>query len=148
MGNGNENVVELSEDDAEREYQLSSKYFSVASNTKYTMTFGAEAEDQDSPDGKAKTGRLLELSVPVFDKQGHKTGETKKAIVRQMVITSLDGEPCLKIWKIQSKKMNGLFRTYTENNMLLSKKFLVEIKGERMNGDYRVVALDKSTPKE
>jgi len=137
----------MTEDEVGKKDKLASKFFTPESNMKYTMTFSGEPEeDQDSPDGKCVTGRLLEVESPVFDKAGKKTDATEKKIIRQMVIDSLDGNPCRKLWRIKSRKMRDLFRTYAENNMLLSKKYVVEIKGELIKGNYQVVALDKAVP--
>jgi hypothetical protein len=128
--------------EAEKQDELGSKYFSVGSNKKYALTFsGAPVEDKDSFDGKCITGRLVKKVMPVWE-NGKKTEKSEEKVVLQMVISSIDGDPCQKIWNIKSQKMRNLFRTYAENNLLTSKKFVFEVKGELMKGDYLLVALD------
>lgn len=133
----------LSWDEAEQKDELSSKYFKVGSNMKYALTFsGVPAEDKDSFDSKCITGRLVKKVMPVWE-NGKKTERSEEKVVLQMVIESLNGEPCQKIWNVKSAKMRALFRTYAENKLLTTKKFVFEIKGELMKGDYMLVALDK-----
>lgn len=133
----------LSWDDAEKTDELNSRYFSVGSNTKNTLTFSPEPmEDKDAFDGKCITGRLVKKTMAVW-KDGKKTDKTEEKVVLQMVIDSLNGVPCRKIWNIKSKKMRDLFRTYSENKVLTTKKFVFEIKGELVQCNYILVSLDK-----
>jgi hypothetical protein len=132
----------LSWDEAEKKDELNSKYFSAGSNMKYTLTFSATpVEDSDSFDKKCITGRLVKKMMPVWE-NGKKTDKMEEKVILQMVISSMDGEPCQKIWNIKSAKMRAQFRTYAENNLLTAKKFVVVVKGELVKGDYSVVALD------
>jgi hypothetical protein len=134
-------------DEAEKKDKLNSKFFSVESNMKYKLTFSAEPmEDTDSFDKKCITGRLVKKVVPVWE-NGKKTDRSEEKFVLQLVIETLDGTPCRKIWNCKNAKMRNLFRTYAENDLLTKKIFVVEVKGELMKGNYNVVALDKTTKK-
>ena len=133
----------LSEADAEKEDKLNSIFFTPESKMKHRMTFsGNSMDDKEAPDGKCITGRLVKCQMPIFD--GHKkTDKTEEKIIRQMVIDSLDGRPCQKIWRIKSKKMRDLFRAYSENGLLTKKVFEVEIRGELSDvNKYFVTALE------
>ena len=133
----------LSWSEAEKKDELDSRYLSVGSNTEVKLTFtDTPLEDKDTFDGKCITGRLVKKLMPMWE-NGKKTDKTEEKIVLQMVVSSINGEACQKIWNIKSQKMRGLFRTYAENNLLTSKIFVVKVKGERVKGDYTVVGLDK-----
>ena len=129
--------------EAEKKDELDSRYLSVGSNTEVKLTFtDVPLEDKDAFDGKCITGRLVKKLMPVWE-AGKKTDKNEEKIVLQMVVSSINGEACQKIWNIKSQKMRGLFRTYAENNLLTSKIFVVKVKGEIVKGDYTVVGLDK-----
>ena len=131
-------------DEAEKKDKLDAKYFNVESNMKYKLTFSKEPmEDKDSFDGKCVTGRLVKKTVPVWE-NGKKTDKNEEKFVLQLVVSSLDGSPCRKIWNCKNAKMRNLFRTYAENGLLTQKVFVIEVKGELMKGNYSIVALDKS----
>lgn len=122
---------------------MDSKFFSVESNMKYKLTFSKESlDDGESFDGKCITGRLVRKIVPVWE-NGKKTERNEEKYVLQLVIETLDGSPCKKIWNCKNAKMRNLFRTYAENDLLTKKVFVVEVKGELMKGNYNIVALDK-----
>ena len=132
----------LTWEEAEKNDELNSRYFTVGSNKKYSLTFSATPmEDKDSFDDQCVTGRLVKKVMPVWE-NGKKTDKTEEKTVLQMVISSINGDACQKIWNIKSRKMRDLFRTYAENNLLTTKKFVFEVKGELMKGDYHLVALD------
>jgi len=134
-------------DEAERKDKLDSKFFNVESNMKYKLTFSAEPmDDADTFDGKCITGRLVKKVVPVWE-NGKKTDRSEEKFVLQLVVESLDGSPCRKIWNCKNAKMRNLFRTYAENDLLTKKVFVIEVKGELMKGNYNVVALDKAGTK-
>jgi len=133
----------VSEQEASEIDDLKNKYFSAKSNTTVKLTFSdIPADDEDSPDKKCVTGRLIKQMVPVFA-GGKKTGEMEEALLRQMVISSLNGKPCNKVWRIKSKKMRELFKTYADNNLLTKRLFILEIKGELKECNYILTALDK-----
>ena len=129
--------------EAEKKDELDSRYLSVGSNTEVKLTFtDMPLDDKDAFDGKCVTGRLVKKLMPMWE-NGKKTDKTEEKVVLQMVVSSINGEACQKIWNIKSAKMRGLFRTYAENNLLTSKIFIVKVKGEIVKGDYTVVGLDK-----
>lgn len=135
----------VSEKEANELDELKSKYFSAKSNTTVKLTFAAEPiDDEEAPDKKCVTGRLIKQMTPVFV-NGKKTGEMVETLLRQMAIDSVDGKPCQKIWRIKSKKMRDLFKTYADNNLLTKKIFILEIKGELKETNYVLTALDKPT---
>jgi len=130
-------------EEAEKQDKLNSKFFNVESNMKFRLTFSEKPmEDADVFDNQCITGRLVKKAVPVWE-NNQKTDKTEEKFVLQLVIDSLDGEPCMKMWNCKNKKMRGLFRTYAENNLLTKKVFVVEVQGELMKQNYSVVALDK-----
>ena len=135
-------------EEADKKDKLDSKFFNVESNMKYKLTFSNEPmEDIDSFDGKCVTGRLVKKTVPVWE-NGKKTDKREEKFVLQLVVSSLDGSPCRKIWNLKNAKMRNLFRTYAENDLLTKKVFSVEVKGELVKGNYNVVALDKTGKEE
>jgi len=135
-------------DEAEKKDELDSRFFKIESNRKYKLTFSKEPmDDQDSFDGKCITGRLVKKTVAVWE-NGKKTDKFEEKFVLQLVVSSLDGETCRKIWNCKNAKMRNLFRTYAENDLLTKKVFVVEVKGELMKGNYNIVGLDKSGKEE
>ena len=130
-------------EEAEKLDRLNSKFFNVESNKKFRLTFtDTPMEDKDAFDKQCITGRLVTKTVPVWE-NNQKTDRTEEKVVLQLVIDSLDGEPCMKIWNCKNKKMRNLFRTYAENGLLTKKVFVVEVQGELMKQNYNVIALDK-----
>lgn len=139
----------VSEDEAQKIDKLNSMFYSAESNSTRKFTFTMEPmQDSDSPDGKCITGRLVKVMSPVWENNVKKKNPDgsdmqQEVVKRQMVIDSFDGQPCRKIWRIQSKKMRDLFKVYADNGLLDKKVFVLEIKGELKAGNYVLTALDK-----
>ena len=133
----------VTEKQAEEIDELKSAFFSAKSNTTNKFTFSSEPmDDKESPDGKCITGRLVKQMVPIFD-NGKKTDKMEEVVIRQMVIDTLNGKPCKKIWRVKSRKMRDLFKVYADNQLLAKKVFILEIKGELKDTNYVLTALDK-----
>ena len=133
----------VSEDEAKAIDKLNSPYYTPMSNTTTRFTFSAEPmADSESPDRQCITGRLVKQMVPVFE-NGKKTEKTEEKVLRQMVIDSIDGKPCRKMWRIKSRKMRDIFKVYADNGLLTKKTFILEIQGELKECNYVLTALDK-----
>jgi len=124
-----EEMKEISFEEAGKFDDLESKYFSPSLNIPYKLTFSGWS--------------LYRKNVPKYN---DKT-QTEERTILQLLVDSRDGQPCKQEYNVLSIKVRAAFQPYCKDNTITKKVFNLTLKGKTKTDSVQVTpGEDRANP--